>query len=89
MHKSKRKIVLVFFFFFFSKVCSRCTWTSNHIWFTEQIAMGSKSGLIMKLQMVITYHPTLFEDFVQLVIPVLQKCGIFREDYEGTTLRDI
>ena len=42
----------------------------------------------MKLQMVITYYPTLFEDFVQLVIPVLQKRGIFREDYEGTTLRE-
>ena len=50
--------------------------------------MGCKSGLIMKLQMVITYYLTLFEDFVQLVIPVLQKCGIFREDYEGTTLRE-
>ena len=33
-------------------------------------------------------YPTLFEDFVQLVIPVLQKRGIFREDYEGTTLRE-
>ena len=33
-------------------------------------------------------YPTLFEDFVQLVIPVLQNCGIFREDYEGTTLRE-
>ena len=42
----------------------------------------------MKLQMVITYYLTLFEDFVQLVILVLQKCGIFREDYEGTTLRE-
>ena len=34
------------------------------------------------------YYPTLSEDFVQLVIPVLQNCGIFREDYEGTTLRE-
>ena len=50
--------------------------------------MGCKSGLIMKLQMVIIYYLTLFEDFVQLVIPVLQNCGIFREDYEGTTLRE-
>jgi hypothetical protein len=48
--------------------------------------MGCKSGLIMKLQMVIIYYLTLFEDFVQLVIPVLQNYGIFREDYEGTTL---
>ena len=50
--------------------------------------MGCKSGLIIKLHMVIIYYPTLFEDFVQLVIPVLQNCGIFREDYEGTTLRE-
>ena len=28
------------------------------------------------------------EDFVDLVIPVLQRRGLFRTDYEGTTLRD-
>ena len=27
-------------------------------------------------------------DFVDHVIPILQKRGLFHEDYEGTTLRD-
>ena len=29
-----------------------------------------------------------FEDFVQLVVPILQERGLFRADYVGTTLRD-
>jgi FMN-dependent oxidoreductase (nitrilotriacetate monooxygenase family) len=28
-----------------------------------------------------------FEDFVDLVVPILQERGLFRADYEGTTLR--
>ena len=29
-----------------------------------------------------------FEDFVDLVVPILQERGLFRTDYGGTTLRD-
>jgi FMN-dependent oxidoreductase (nitrilotriacetate monooxygenase family) len=29
-----------------------------------------------------------FADFVELVVPILQERGLFRTDYEGTTLRD-
>jgi len=29
-----------------------------------------------------------FEDFVDLVVPILQARGLFRRDYEGATLRD-
>jgi len=29
-----------------------------------------------------------FEDFVELVVPILQERGLFRADYHGTTLRD-
>ena len=32
--------------------------------------------------------PWSLEDFVDQVVPILQKRGLFREDYEGTTLRD-
>ena len=32
--------------------------------------------------------PAGIEDFVDLVIPVLQERGVFRTEYEGTTLRD-
>ncbi len=34
------------------------------------------------------YFPGAFDDFVDLVVPELQRRGIFRHDYSGTTLRD-
>ena len=49
-------------------------------WFDQEAADG--------YNLLFPYYPTLFEDFVELVIPLLQKRGIFREDYEGTTLRE-
>jgi FMN-dependent oxidoreductase (nitrilotriacetate monooxygenase family) len=35
-----------------------------------------------------TLMPGMFEQFVRAVVPVLQKRGLFRRDYMGTTLRD-
>ena len=35
-----------------------------------------------------THQPGSFEDFVQYVIPELQKRGIYRKEYSGPTLRD-
>jgi FMN-dependent oxidoreductase (nitrilotriacetate monooxygenase family) len=35
-----------------------------------------------------THMPGAFEDFVALVVPELQKRGLFRNEYQGTTLRD-
>lgn len=32
--------------------------------------------------------PTGLDDFVNLVVPVLQKRGLFRTEYEGSTLRE-
>jgi FMN-dependent oxidoreductase (nitrilotriacetate monooxygenase family) len=34
------------------------------------------------------YFPGAFDDFVDLVVPELQRRGLFRTDYEDTTLRD-
>ena len=34
------------------------------------------------------YFPGAFNDFVDLVVPILQRRGLFRRDYQGTTLRD-
>jgi N-acetyl-S-(2-succino)cysteine monooxygenase len=34
------------------------------------------------------YFPGAFADFVDLVVPELQRRGLFRLDYQGTTLRD-
>ena len=33
-------------------------------------------------------HPHGFDDFTQMVVPILQERGLFRRDYEGDTLRD-
>jgi len=34
------------------------------------------------------YFPGAFADFVDLVVPELQRRGLFRRDYQGTTLRN-
>ncbi len=34
------------------------------------------------------YAPQFFDDIVDKLIPVLQKRGVFRREYEGNTLRD-
>jgi len=34
------------------------------------------------------YFPGAFDDFVDLVVPELQRRGLFRRDYQGSTLRD-
>jgi hypothetical protein len=35
-----------------------------------------------------THLPGAFEDVVRMVVPVLQRRGLFRREYTGPTLRD-
>jgi FMN-dependent oxidoreductase (nitrilotriacetate monooxygenase family) len=49
-------------------------------WFTERACDGFVIGP--------TYLPGSFEEFVRLVIPELQRRGLFRTEYDGSTLRD-
>jgi alkanesulfonate monooxygenase SsuD/methylene tetrahydromethanopterin reductase-like flavin-dependent oxidoreductase (luciferase family) len=35
-----------------------------------------------------THVPGTYEDFVRLVVPELQRRGLFHDDYEGPTLRE-
>ncbi len=49
-------------------------------WFTAGLADGF---IIMP-----AYFPGAFDDFVDLVVPELQRRGLFRKDYSGPTLRD-
>ncbi|BBI31638.1 LLM class flavin-dependent oxidoreductase [Cohnella abietis] len=49
-------------------------------WFNE----GGADGFMLMAPSL----PDGLENFVDLVVPLLQAKGIFREDYEGTTLRD-
>jgi len=34
------------------------------------------------------WFPGAFDDFVKYVVPILQKRGLFRNEYAGRTLRD-
>jgi FMN-dependent oxidoreductase (nitrilotriacetate monooxygenase family) len=49
-------------------------------WFAERAC----DGFIL----VPPYFPAAFDEFIDLVVPELQKRGIFRLDYSGHTLRD-
>ncbi|HEX9211061.1 MAG TPA: NtaA/DmoA family FMN-dependent monooxygenase, partial [Bradyrhizobium sp.] len=49
-------------------------------WFDDHAADG--------FNVMPPYFHEGFEDFVQLVVPILQERGLFRADYHGTTLRD-
>ena len=49
-------------------------------WFDERAADG--------FNVMPPYFHDGFDDFVDLVVPILQERGLFRRDYEGTTLRD-
>jgi alkanesulfonate monooxygenase SsuD/methylene tetrahydromethanopterin reductase-like flavin-dependent oxidoreductase (luciferase family) len=50
----------------------------------EIVASGAADGFVVSP----AFLPDTFEDFVDGVVPILQDKGLFRRDYEGTTLRD-
>jgi FMN-dependent oxidoreductase (nitrilotriacetate monooxygenase family) len=49
-------------------------------WFTARACDG--------FVLVSTHTPGAFEDFVRLVVPELQRRGLYHADYRGTTLRE-
>ena len=49
-------------------------------WFVEHAADG--------FNILPAHFPGAFADFVDLVVPELQRRGLFRRDYQGRTLRD-
>jgi FMN-dependent oxidoreductase (nitrilotriacetate monooxygenase family) len=49
-------------------------------WFVEGAADG--------FNIMPAYFPGAFDDFVDLVVPELQRRGLYRKDYTGTTLRN-
>jgi FMN-dependent oxidoreductase (nitrilotriacetate monooxygenase family) len=49
-------------------------------WFVEGAADG--------FNVMPPYFPGAFDDFVDMVVPELQRRGLYRRDYTGTTLRD-
>jgi FMN-dependent oxidoreductase (nitrilotriacetate monooxygenase family) len=49
-------------------------------WFRQSAADG--------FNVMPPFFPTQFDDFVNLVVPILQERGLFRADYTGATLRE-
>src|SRR5699024_3208452 len=49
-------------------------------WFTER----ATDGFMIQFPLL----PRDLEDFVELVVPILQERGLFRKEYTGDTLRD-
>jgi alkanesulfonate monooxygenase SsuD/methylene tetrahydromethanopterin reductase-like flavin-dependent oxidoreductase (luciferase family) len=49
-------------------------------WFTTDACDG--------FVLAATHFPGAFEDVVRMVVPELQRRGVFRKDYTGSTLRD-
>lgn len=50
----------------------------------EWVEAGACDGFMVTFPVM----PTCLQDFVDKVVPELQRRGLFREDYEGTTLRE-
>jgi FMN-dependent oxidoreductase (nitrilotriacetate monooxygenase family) len=53
----------------------------------EQLAEIFTSGAADGFLITPTHFPGSFEDFGHAVVPHLQKLGVYRKDYSGTTLR--
>jgi FMN-dependent oxidoreductase (nitrilotriacetate monooxygenase family) len=47
-----------------------------------------RSGAADGFNVMPPFFPRQFDDFVDLVVPILQERGLFRADYTGVTLRD-
>jgi FMN-dependent oxidoreductase (nitrilotriacetate monooxygenase family) len=52
--------------------------------FEEWFVGGMADGFVI----MPAYFPRAFDDFVDLVVPELQRRGLFRTEYSGSTLRD-
>jgi FMN-dependent oxidoreductase (nitrilotriacetate monooxygenase family) len=52
--------------------------------FEEWFVTGLADGFVV----MPAYFPAAFDDFVDKVVPELQRRGLFRRDYSGATLRD-
>ena len=47
-----------------------------------------EAGACDGFNLLFAHYPRPLDDFVDLVVPELQRRGIFRRDYEGATLRE-
>lgn len=57
-------------------------------WIADELQEWLVKDAADGFNVICNYYPGPFDDFCRLVIPELQRRGIFRTQYEGTTLRD-
>jgi alkanesulfonate monooxygenase SsuD/methylene tetrahydromethanopterin reductase-like flavin-dependent oxidoreductase (luciferase family) len=57
-------------------------------WIADEIQEWLVKDAADGFNVICNYYPGPFDDFCRLVVPELQRRGIFRTQYEGTTLRD-
>jgi FMN-dependent oxidoreductase (nitrilotriacetate monooxygenase family) len=63
-------------------ISGSCTYIADYM--EEWVTKGACDGF----NIMPPYIPGAFDDFVTLVVPELQRRGLFRREYEGTTLRE-
>nr|WP_302057474.1 LLM class flavin-dependent oxidoreductase [Paenibacillus sp. Lou8.1] len=61
-------------------------WMGSAEQVAEKIEHWYREG-VMDILLIRQDHPAGFEDFIRLVVPILQDKGIFRKEYEDDTLR--
>ena len=54
----------------------------------DQLEHWFEDGAADGFNIMCSYLPDSLDDFIELVIPELQRRGLFRREYEGTTLRE-
>ena len=58
----------------------------------QPLTLGEDANISMRVDdgflITPTHFPGSFDDFGRAVVPHLQRLGVFRTDYTGTTLRD-
>ncbi|MEE4451420.1 LLM class flavin-dependent oxidoreductase [Novosphingobium resinovorum] len=54
----------------------------------DELAHWFENGACDGFNIMPAVNPTSFEEFIEKVVPELQNRGLFRTEYEGTTLRD-
>ena len=53
----------------------------------DELETWLKADAADGFNVICNHYPVPFEDFTRAVIPALQRRGVFRTEYEGTTLR--
>jgi alkanesulfonate monooxygenase SsuD/methylene tetrahydromethanopterin reductase-like flavin-dependent oxidoreductase (luciferase family) len=54
----------------------------------DELERWFRAGAADGFNILVPLHPKGTEDFMEQVVPILQRRGLFRTEYDGTTLRE-